>query len=182
MPGMPASETTAMRAAGFECFDQFGGAVRARCAGGSLRWGCDLEVVEQLLRLAGVFAGDAVDALEHIEGAQGDVAEVADGRGDEVEAGGECVGCRLGLLDRRACGLGSSSFPAPASSRSMRRCSASRDMELIRFCTLTMPTTRPLSVTGISARPWPAVRRRMVVPSVSSGRATWKARDMTDCT
>ena len=36
---------------------------------------------------------------------------------------------------------------------SMRRCSASRDMELIRFCTLTMPTTRPLSVTGMSERP-----------------------------
>ncbi len=31
----------------------------------------------------------------------------------------------------------------------MRRCSASSDMELIRFCTLTMPTTRPLSVIGI---------------------------------
>ena len=27
--------------------------------------------------------------LEDIEGAQGDVAEIADGRGDEVEAGGE---------------------------------------------------------------------------------------------
>ena len=37
------------------------------------------KVVEQLLRLAGVFAGDAVDALEHVEGAQGDVAQVADG-------------------------------------------------------------------------------------------------------
>ena len=49
-------------------------------------------------------------------------------------------------------------------------------MELIRFCTLTMPTTRPLSVTGMSESPRPAVRRRMVAPSVSSGRATWKAR------
>ena len=49
----------------------------------------DAEVVEELLGLAGVFAGDAVDALEDVEGAKGDVAEVADGGGDEVEAGGE---------------------------------------------------------------------------------------------
>ena len=55
----------------------------------------DLEVVEQLLRLAGVFAGDAVGTAQHIEGAEGDVAKVADGRGDEVEAGGE----RMTLLD-----------------------------------------------------------------------------------
>src|SRR6476659_6891201 len=65
---------------------------------------------------------------------------------------------------------------------SMRRCSARRDMELIRFCTLTMPTTRPLSVTGMRERPCPAEMRRMVVPRVSSGRATWKARDITPCT
>ena len=51
-------------------------------------------------------------------------------------------------------------------------------MELIRFCTLTMPTTLPLSVTGMRERPWPAEMRRIVVPRVSSGRATWKARDM----
>ena len=52
--------------------------------------GCNLEMVEQLLRLARVFAGDAVGAREHVEGAQGDVAEVADGRCDEIEAGGSC--------------------------------------------------------------------------------------------
>jgi hypothetical protein len=45
-------------------------------------------MVEQLLGLTGVFAGDAVDAFENVEGAEGDVAEIADGRGDEVEAGG----------------------------------------------------------------------------------------------
>jgi hypothetical protein len=49
-------------------------------------------VVEELLRLAGIFAGDAVNAPEDFEGAEGDVAEVADGSGDEVEAGSErCV-------------------------------------------------------------------------------------------
>ncbi len=76
---------------GLECCDQFGGAgvlvVLVAAYGG----GCDLEVVEQLLRLARVFAGDAVGALEDVEGAQGDVAQVADGGGDEVEAGGERV-------------------------------------------------------------------------------------------
>ena len=49
----------------------------------------DGEVVEELLRLARVFAGDAVSVLENFKGAEGDVAEVADGRGDEVEAGSE---------------------------------------------------------------------------------------------
>jgi len=58
--------------------------------------GLDFEVVEQFLGLAGVFAGDAVDALEDVKGAEGDVAQVADGRGDEVEAGGECPLILLG--------------------------------------------------------------------------------------
>jgi hypothetical protein len=49
-------------------------------------------MVEQFLRLAGVFAGDAVNAPEGIKGSEGDVAKVADGRGDEIEAGSEwCV-------------------------------------------------------------------------------------------
>ena len=46
-------------------------------------------MIEQLLRLAGVFAGDAVNALKDVEGAKGDVAEVADGSCDEVKAGCE---------------------------------------------------------------------------------------------
>ena len=50
---------------------------------------CDFEMVEQLLRLARVFAGDAVHAAQHVERAQRDVAEVADGSGDEVEARSE---------------------------------------------------------------------------------------------
>jgi hypothetical protein len=36
--------------------------------------GCDLEVVEELLGLTGVFAGDAVYLLEDLDGAEGDVA------------------------------------------------------------------------------------------------------------
>jgi len=47
----------------------------------------EAEVREQLGGLAGVLAGDAVDRGEHAQGAEGDVFEVADGRGDEVEAG-----------------------------------------------------------------------------------------------
>jgi hypothetical protein len=41
------------------------------------------------LRLAGVLAGDAVSLFEDFEGAQGDVAEIADRGGDEVEAWSE---------------------------------------------------------------------------------------------
>ncbi len=52
--------------------------------------GCgDGEVVEKLLRLAGVFAGNAVCLLQDFKSAEGDVAEVANGSGDEVETGGE---------------------------------------------------------------------------------------------
>ena len=46
-------------------------------------------MVEQLLRLARVLAGDAVHAPEHFESAQSDIAEVADGRGDKVQTGSE---------------------------------------------------------------------------------------------
>ena len=73
--------------------------------------GGDFEVVEELLGLAGVFAGDAVDLLQDVEGAEGDVAEVADGGGDEVEAGCEGVrrdsaigGISLAALSRARCG------------------------------------------------------------------------------
>src|SRR6185437_14881877 len=52
--------------------------------------GCgDAEVVEKLRGLAGVFAGDAVGGAQNAKRAEGDVFEVADGRGDEVETGGE---------------------------------------------------------------------------------------------
>src|SRR6185312_15506338 len=51
----------------------------------------DLEMVEELLRLAGVLAGDAVAGAQHTQGAQRYVFEIADGRGDELEAGGEGI-------------------------------------------------------------------------------------------
>ena len=44
---------------------------------------------------------------------------------------------------------------------------------------LAIPTTRPLSATGMSDRR-PLPMRRMRTPSESSGWATWKARDMMD--
>ncbi len=89
MPGMPASETTAMRA---PALSDSTSSVRAMAlvvlviADGGRG---DGEVVEEFLGLAGIFAGDAVGVLEDFEGAESDVAEIADGRGDEVEAGGE---------------------------------------------------------------------------------------------
>ena len=46
-------------------------------------------MVEELLGLARVFARNFVDRTQNAEGAQGDVLEVADGSGDEIEAGGE---------------------------------------------------------------------------------------------
>jgi hypothetical protein len=46
-------------------------------------------VVEELLGLPGVFAGDAIGGAEDAEGAEGDVLEVADGGSDQVEAGGQ---------------------------------------------------------------------------------------------
>src|SRR5579863_5554658 len=49
----------------------------------------DGEVVQELLGLTCVFAGDAIGAFENVEGTEGDVVEVADGRGDQIEAGVE---------------------------------------------------------------------------------------------
>ena len=51
--------------------------------------GFDFEVIEEFLGLAGVFAGDAVGLAQDAEGAEGDVFEIADGSGDQVETGGE---------------------------------------------------------------------------------------------
>ena len=51
--------------------------------------GADFEVIEELLGLAGVFAGDAVGLAQDAECAEGDVFEIADGSGDEIEAGRE---------------------------------------------------------------------------------------------
>src|SRR6185312_3456214 len=49
-------------------------------------------MIEELLRLASVLTGDAIDGTENFEGAEGNVAEVADGRGYKVEAGNERTG------------------------------------------------------------------------------------------
>src|SRR6185437_2747527 len=49
----------------------------------------DLEMVEEFLRLAGVLTGDAVCGAQHPQRPQGDVFKIADGGGDEIEAGGE---------------------------------------------------------------------------------------------
>ena len=58
-------------------------------------------MVEELLGLAGVFAGDAVGAAKDVKGAEGDVFEIADGRGDKVEAGGERATVDLGIIGFR---------------------------------------------------------------------------------
>jgi hypothetical protein len=47
------------------------------------------EVVQQLLRLACVLAGDAAHLLEDFKSTQGDVAKVADRRGDQIKTGSE---------------------------------------------------------------------------------------------
>ena len=46
----------------------------------------DFVVVEELLRVAGVFAGDMIDFLEDADGAKSDVFEIADGSADKVQA------------------------------------------------------------------------------------------------
>jgi hypothetical protein len=46
-------------------------------------------MVEQLLGLTGVFAGNAIHPLQNVQCAQGDVAQVANGCGDEIKAGCE---------------------------------------------------------------------------------------------
>ncbi len=77
--------------AGFEFGDELLGAagfVEEVVADGGR---AEVEVVEQLLGLARVFAGDAVCLAQDAQGTQGDVFEVADGRGDEVEAGERLV-------------------------------------------------------------------------------------------
>jgi hypothetical protein len=57
-------------------------------------------VIEQLLGLPGILAGDAVRAPQHIERSQGDVLKIADGGGDQVESGQQVVAVfvRRGVL------------------------------------------------------------------------------------
>lgn len=56
----------------------------------------DFIMVEQLLRMASVFAGDLIDFFEYAQGAQGDVFEVANGRADQVQ-----TAQRVFRVDRR---------------------------------------------------------------------------------
>ena len=82
--------------AGFQLVDELFGAagfVVQVVADGGRR---DAEVVEELCGLAGVLAGDAVGGAEDAESAEGDVFEVADGCGDEIEAG--CEGSVGGVV------------------------------------------------------------------------------------
>ena len=45
----------------------------------------DPVVLQEDSRVPGVFCGDEIDGAEGVESAQGDIGEVADGSGDEVE-------------------------------------------------------------------------------------------------
>ena len=59
----------------------------------------NVEVIQKLKRVAGVFAGDLVDFLENAKGAKRDVFEVADRSGDEVQPAGR------GWLGRKGIGV-----------------------------------------------------------------------------
>jgi hypothetical protein len=94
MPAAMAAEAISWpgsASSGFESSEEFFGAgafvVQVVADGG----GCDAEVVEKLLGLARVLAGDAIGGAQDAEGAEGDVLEVADGGGDEIEARGEAL-------------------------------------------------------------------------------------------
>jgi len=45
----------------------------------------DPEVAQELPRVTGVFRGDEVRLFQHPQGPKGNVLQVADGRGDDVE-------------------------------------------------------------------------------------------------
>jgi putative endonuclease len=58
--------------------------------------------------VAGVLTGHGIDHLQHVQGAQGDVGQIADGRGHHVQGTsgimlgtGRCVGGRQGRLKQR---------------------------------------------------------------------------------
>jgi hypothetical protein len=46
-------------------------------------------MVQQLLRVAGVFASDQIGLPQHAQSSQRDVLQIADGGGDDVQAGRE---------------------------------------------------------------------------------------------
>ena len=71
--------------AGGEFFDQLRGAPRFVVFVIADERLVDLEVPEQIPGVPRVFAGDEIDALEHLQRAQRDVPEIADGSGDEEQ-------------------------------------------------------------------------------------------------
>ena len=89
IPGIPASVTTAMRPPALSAAIISIGALMLVVLVAAHGGGGDFKMIEQLLRLAGVFAGDAVHVAQHVQGAQGDVAQIADGRGHQIKAGGK---------------------------------------------------------------------------------------------
>ena len=50
--------------------------------------GGDTEVLQQASAVPGVFGGDQADRAQHLEGARGDVLQIADRRGDNVKGTG----------------------------------------------------------------------------------------------
>ena len=58
----------------------------------------DLEMIQEFEGVAGVFAGDLLNFFENAQGAEGDVFEVADGSGDQIEAAARRVGGRIGMF------------------------------------------------------------------------------------
>ena len=76
---------SAMFFPGGEFFDQFGGAARFVVLVVAHEGFRDSEMPEQMAAVPRVLARDEVRALEHFERAQRDVAEIADGRGDDEE-------------------------------------------------------------------------------------------------
>ncbi len=70
----------------FQLLNQFGGALPLIVLVATDGRRFDLEMIQQLLRLARVFAGDAVGALQYVERAQRNVAEIADGRRDKIKS------------------------------------------------------------------------------------------------
>ena len=58
----------------------------------------DLEMIQEFEGVAGVFAGDLLDFFENAQGAEGDVFEVADGSGDQIEAATRRVGGSIGMF------------------------------------------------------------------------------------
>jgi hypothetical protein len=58
----------------------------------------DLEMIQEFEGVAGVFAGDLLNFFENAQSAEGDVFEVADGSGDQIEAAARRVGGRIGMF------------------------------------------------------------------------------------